>query len=151
MPVDKIKAFLEEHGVDYEIAEHPEAFTAQEVAAEAHVPGRHFAKVVTVKVDDRMALAVVPATERVNLERLGQSLGAESVSLATEAEFADRFPDCEPGAMPPFGNLFGMETFLSPRLTAAEEIVFNAGTHTEVMRLSFHDFERLVEPIEVEL
>jgi len=151
MPVNRIKAFLDEHGIHYELAQHPQAFTAQEVAAEAHVPGRHFAKVVTVKVDDRLALAVVPATERVNLERLARSLGARSVTLAPEAEFADRFSGCQPGAMPPFGNLFGMETFLSPHLTAAEEIVFNAGTHTDVMRLAFRDFERLVQPIEVEL
>jgi len=149
MPVERIQAFLDEHGVHYEVQPHAAAFTAQEVAAEAHVPGRHFAKVVTVKVDGRMALAVLPATAQIDLERLAHSVGARSVALASEAEFADRFPECEPGAMPPFGNLFGMDTFLSPQLTAAEEIAFNAGTHTEVMRLSFREFQRLVQPIEV--
>lgn len=151
MPVETIKRFLDEHECHYDIVNHREAFTAQEVAAETHVPGRHFAKVVMVRVDDRLGLAVVPATEQVNLERLKKSVGAESVELATEQEFADRFPQCELGAMPPFGNLFGMETFVSPKLARAERIAFNAGTHTETMRLRYNDFERLVQPAVVEL
>lgn len=150
MPVEKITQFLDEQGCHYELVTHPEAYTAQEVAAESHVPGRHFAKVVMVKVDGELALTVVPATDQVDLERLARSLGAGSVELASEAEFADRFPDCELGAMPPFGRLFGMDTFISPKLARAEEIAFNAGTHTESMRLRFRDFERLVAPVAVE-
>jgi Ala-tRNA(Pro) deacylase len=147
MTVERIRRFLDENDVHYRLARHPAAFTAQEVAAEAHVPGRHFAKVVTINVDDRLALAVLPATDQVDLERLARSLGAGSVSLATEAEFRRAFPDCEVGAMPPFGNLFGMETFVSRHLAASDEIAFNAGTHTEVMYVPWSDFERLVEPV----
>lgn len=151
MPVKRIRNFLDEHGIKYVILEHSPAYTSQEVAAEAHVPGRHFAKTVTVKVDGRLALAVLPATDHVDVVRLAQSLGAESVEVADEAEFADRFPDCETGAMPPFGNLFDMEVFVAPHLTEADEIAFNAGTHTEVMRLSYRDFARLVEPAVVHM
>lgn len=147
MSVERIRRFLDENDVHYRLARHPAAFTAQEVAAEAHVPGRHFAKVVAVSVDDRLALVVVPATEKVDLESLSRVLGADRVVLASETEFRRAFPNCEVGAMPPFGNLFGMETFVSRRLAASDEIAFNAGTHTEVMYVPWSDFERLVEPI----
>lgn len=147
MTVERIRRFLDENDVHYRLAPHPPAFTAQEVAAEAHVPGRRFAKVVTISVDDRLALAVVPATERVDLERLTRALGADRVVLASEAEFRRAFPGCEVGAMPPFGNLFGMETFVSRHLDESDEIAFNAGTHTEVMYVPWSDFERLVEPV----
>ena len=151
MPVSKITKFLDEHGVNYELVNHKAVYTAQEAAAESHVTGRHFAKVVMVKVDGNLALAVVPATRQVDLDKLAHSVGAKSVELATEEEFAQQFPQCETGAMPPFGNLFDMETFVSPRLAEAEEVVFNAGTHTESMRLRYADFERLVKPAVVEL
>ncbi len=151
MTVQRIRDFLDEHGVKYVVAEHSRAYTSQEVAAEAHVPGRHFAKTVTVKVDGRMGLAVLPATQQIQLDRLAASLGADSVDIADESELADLFPDCETGAMPPFGTLFDLEVFLSPDLTRAEEIAFNAGTHTEVMRLSYADFERLVQPAVVDM
>lgn len=146
MPVQRIKDYLDEQGIRYTVVEHSPAYTSQEVAAEAHVPGRHFAKTVTVNVDGRLAMAVLPATDQVDLERLARSVGAKQVELAGEAEFGDRFPDCELGAMPPFGNLFDMEVFVSPHLAEADEIAFNAGTHTEVMRLAYRDFARLVNP-----
>lgn len=146
MPVQRIKDYLDEQGVRYTLVEHSPAYTSQEVAAEAHVPGRHFAKTVTVNIDGRLAMAVLPATDQVDLERLARSVGAKQVELAGEAEFADRFPDCELGAMPPFGNLFDLEVFVSPHLAEADEIAFNAGTHTEVMRLAYRDFARLVNP-----
>ena len=151
MPVERIKQFLEENQVPYGVSAHPEAFTAQEVAAAVHVPGRHFAKVVAVKRDGELALVALPATDQVDLERLARSLGTSSVELASEAEFREHFPHCEVGAMPPFGRLFGMETFISHHLTQSEEIAFNAGTHTEVMHLRYRDFQRLVEPITVAL
>ncbi len=147
MTVERIRDFLDENDVHYRLVPHPAAFTAQEVAAEVHVSGRQFAKVVTVSVDDRLALAVVPATEQVDLERLSRALGAERVVLASETEFRRVFPDCEVGAMPPFGILFGMETFVSRRLAESEVIAFNAGTHTEAMYVPWSDFERLVEPV----
>ncbi len=147
MTVERIRRFLDENDVHYRLVPHPAAFTAQEVAARVHVPGRRFAKVVTVSVDDRLALVVVPATEKVDLESLSHALGADRVVLASETEFRRAFPNCEVGAMPPFGNLFGMETYVSKRLAASDEIAFNAGTHTEAMYVPWSDFERLVEPV----
>lgn len=151
MPIDRIKEYLDANGVHYVVTEHSPAYTSQQVAAEAHVPGRHFAKTVTVRVDGRLAMVVLPATDRVDLDRLAQSVGAQSAELASEEEFADRFPGCEVGAMPPFGNLFDMEVFVSPHLTEADEIAFNAGTHTEVMQVAYKDFARLVNPAIVHL
>lgn len=149
MSMERVKRFLDENGVKYVIEQHSPAYTAQEVAEAAHVPGRHFAKSVMVTVDGRLALAVLPATDRVDLRRLAQSLGAQSVELAEEADFSDRFPDCEPGAMPPFGNLFELEVFVSPHLAQADIIGFNAGNHHEVMQLAYSVFDRLVKPAEV--
>ncbi len=151
MPVQKIKQFLDDHEVKYTIVEHSPAYTAQEIAAEVHVPGRHFAKSITVKLDGRLAIAVLPATDQIDLERLARSTGAQTADLATEQEFREAFPGCETGAMPPFGNLFGLEVFVSPHLAEADEIAFNAGTHTEVMRMSYADFERLVRPAPVHM
>jgi Ala-tRNA(Pro) deacylase len=146
MTVERVKQYLDEHDVHYTITPHEQAFTAQEVAAEAHVSGRRFAKVVVVKVDGQLALAVLPAKEEVQVDQLARSLGAESVALASEAEFRQQFPGCEVGAMPPFGNLFGVETYVSQHLAETEQIAFNAGTHTEVMELPYRDYERLAEP-----
>lgn len=151
MSMERVRQYLDEQNVKYFILQHSAAYTAQEVAESVHVTGRHFAKCVMVKIDGRLAQAVLPATDQVDLKRLTQSVGATSVELAKEDEFKDSFPDCEVGAMPPFGNLFGMEVFVSPHLTAADRIAFNAGSHTDVMQLSYGDFERLVKPVEVAL
>jgi Ala-tRNA(Pro) deacylase len=149
MPMERVKHFLDENSVKYVIQQHSPAYTAQEIAEAAHVPGRHFAKCVMVEIDGRLALAVLPATDRVDLQRLARSVGAQSVELAKEADFEDRFPDCEPGAMPPFGNLFELEVFVSPHLAEADLISFNAGSHREVMQLAYSAFDRLVKPVEV--
>ncbi|MFY0992919.1 aminoacyl-tRNA deacylase [Halomonas sp. C05BenzN] len=149
MPMERVKRFLDDNGVKYVIQQHSPAYTAKEIAEAAHVPGRHFAKCVMVEIDGRLALTVLPATDRVDLQRLGGSLGAQSVELAREADFQDRFPDCEPGAMPPFGNLFDLEVFVSPHLAEADLISFNAGSHREVMQLAYSAFDRLVKPVEV--
>ncbi len=149
MAMKSVTHFLDEHGVKYVVQQHSSAYTAQEVAEAAHVPGRHFAKSVMVNVDGRLALAVLPATDRVDLHRLAQSLGAQSVELAEESEFSEHFPDCEPGAMPPFGNLFDLEVFVSPHLAQADIIAFSAGNHHEVMQLAYSVFDRLVKPVEV--
>lgn len=149
MPMERVKRFLDDNGVKYVIQQHSLAYTAQEVAEAAHVPGRHFAKCVVVEIDGRLALAVLPATDRVDLQRLARSVGAQSVELAREADFEDRFPECEPGAMPPFGNLFELEVFVSPHLAQADLISFNAGSHREVMQLAYSAFDRLVKPVEV--
>ncbi|MDR5866692.1 aminoacyl-tRNA deacylase [Halomonas koreensis] len=149
MSMERVKRFLDENGVKYVIQQHSPAYTAQEIAEAAHVPGRHFAKSVMVDIDGRLALVVLPATDRVDLPRLAQSVGAGAVDLVPEDDFSRRFPDCEPGAMPPFGNLFELEVFVSPHLAEADMIAFNAGNHHEVMQLAYGVFARLVEPAEV--
>ena len=146
MPVTKLREFLDSHSVRYVTIRHSQAFTAQEIAASAHIPGRELAKTVIAKVDGRMVMAVLPASFKLILELLREAVGADRVELATEREFRDLFPECEVGAMPPFGNLYGMEVFVSRSLAEDEEIAFNAGSHTELVRLSFDDFRRLVEP-----
>ena len=151
MSMERVRQHLDEQNIKYSILQHSPAYTAQEVAESVHVTGRHFAKCVMVKIDGRLAQVVLPASDQVDLKRMAHSVGATSVELAKEEEFKDSFPDCEPGAMPPFGNLFGVEVFVSPHLTAADRIAFNAGSHTDVMQLSYDDFERLVNPIEVAL
>ena len=146
MPVAKLKAFLDEQAVKYVTMQHSPAFTAQEVAAYAHIPGRELAKTVIVKIDGRMAMAVVPASHRVDFDRLRDAAGANHVELASEAEFKDRFPACDVGAMPPFGNLYDMDVYVAEALAEDLEIAFSAGSHAEVVRVSYADFERLVEP-----
>lgn len=146
MSMNQVKQYLDENDVKYVIMGHSPAYTAREIAEASHIPGKHFAKTVMVKVDGRLALAVLPASDHVDLKSLKRSLGAESVELAQEEEFKNSFPDCELGAMPPFGNLFDMEVFVSPHLTEADRIAFNAGSHTEIMQLAYSDFQRLVNP-----
>jgi len=146
MPVQRLKDFLDNHGVKYVTISHSSAYTAQEIAASAHIPGKELAKTVMVEIDGRMAMAVLPASYRVDLHELKEAVGAEQVKLACEKEFADMFPGCEVGAMPPFGNLFGMEVYTAAALAEDEEIAFNAGSHTELIRLPYADFERLVQP-----
>lgn len=146
MPAEALRKFLDKNGVDYDLVTHDPAITAQEVAAAAHVPGRELAKTVIVKLDDDLAMAVVRATDRLDLDLLKTASGAKSVELATEPEFESRFPECETGAMPPFGNLYDMDVHVDKGLAADERIVFNAGTHTEAFSLAWKDFERLVAP-----
>lgn len=146
MPVAKLKEFLDRNKVKYITIRHSPAFTAQEIAASAHVSGREVAKTVMVKVDRKMAMAVLPASFHVDFDLLKGVLGAKSVQLATETEFQNLFPECEVGAMPPFGNLYGMETYVAESLSEDEEVAFNAGTHTELIKLQYRDFERLVKP-----
>ena len=145
MPIKKLKEFLDSHDVKYVTISHSRAYTAQEVAASAHIPGKTLAKIVMVKVDDRMAMAVLPATHKVDFNLLCEAKGCK-VELATEKEFKDIFPECQVGAMPPFGNLYGMNVFVAEALIANTEIAFNAGSHTEVIKLPYVDFERLVKP-----
>ena len=146
MPVDRLKKYLEENHVRFVTIRHSPAFTAQEIAALAHVPGKEVAKTVMVKLDGTMAMVVLPAPDHVSANRLKEFSGAKEVELASEEEFADIFPRCEVGAMPPFGNLWDMQVFVDQRLREDEQIVFNAGNHTELVRLSYADFERLVKP-----
>lgn len=142
----RLKELLEGAGVAYEVRRHPEAFTAQEVAAAEHVPGKAMAKVVVVLADGKPVMTVLPASHRINFERLKALLGAREVRLASEEEFAGLFPDCEVGAMPPFGRLFGLPVYSDQVLRQDERITFNAGTHTETVTIAYADFERLAEP-----
>ncbi len=151
MSMERVTHYLDDQGVKYVIMQHSPAFTAQEIAEAIHVSGRHYAKSVVVKIDGRLAMVVLPASDQVDLSRLTKSVGASAVELAREEEFEDRLPGCEPGAVPPFGNLFEMEVFVSPHLTAADLIAFNAGSHTDVLQLPYAVFARLVNPIEVAL
>lgn len=146
MPAQRLKAFLDEQRVKYVSLLHSPAYTAQEIAAAAHVSGREFAKTVVVWLGDRLALAVVPANRQVVFDDLRAAAGAETVRPATEEEFQARFPDCAPGAMPPFGHLYGMEVFAAATLAEDEQIAFNAGTHSELIRMRWEDFERLAKP-----
>jgi Ala-tRNA(Pro) deacylase len=150
MPVRRLKEFLDREHVKYVTIGHSAAYTAQEIAASAHVPGRELAKTVLVKLDGKLAMAVLPASFKIELDLLRDAAGAEEIELATEPEFRDKFPGCELGAMPPFGNLYGMAVFVADSLAEDDEIAFNAGSHTELIRLTYRDFERLVEPKVVE-
>ncbi len=146
MPIKKIKDFLDSKKIKYVTISHSTAYTANEIAASAHIPGKELAKTVMVKVDGKMTMAVLPASYKVDFDLLHKASGAGKVELASEQDFEDKFPGCEIGAMPPFGNLYGMEVFVDKSLCEDEEIAFNAGSHTELIRLSYKDFESLVKP-----
>jgi len=146
MPVAKLQQFVDDHAVKYVSIRHSPAFTAQEIAASAHVPGGELAKTVIVEVDGQMAMAVLPASYQIDFRRLQELAGGQRVELAGEDRFRDRFPGCEVGAMPPFGNLWGMRVFATESLAEDDEIAFNAGSHTELIRMSYLDFEKLVRP-----
>lgn len=146
MPAAKVKSYLDSRGIKYLSIRHSPAFTAPEIAESVHVSGRDFAKTVIVVTEDEMAMVVLPASRRVVLSDLREMLGTYHVRLASEAEFRDSFPDCDIGAMPPLGNLYGMKVYLSGYLADEREIAFNAGSHTEVIKMSYADFERLVQP-----
>lgn len=146
MPVRKLREFLDGSGVKYVAIQHSPAYTAQEIAALAHVPGNELAKTVMVKLDGTMAMAVLPASCSVNFDLLEDVSGAVTAELAGEDEFRGMFPECEVGAMPPFGNLYDMPVYVDERLSEDEEIAFNAGTHKELVKLAYADFERLAAP-----
>ncbi|MGA7892018.1 MAG: YbaK/EbsC family protein [Candidatus Sulfotelmatobacter sp.] len=146
MPLNKLREFLDTYNIRYLIFSHSLAYTAQGVAALTHISGKELAKTVIVKIDGDLAMAVVPASRHVDLRLLKRATGARTVELASEQEFKDKFPDCEAGAMPPFGNLYGMAVYADESLTSNKEITFNAGTHRDLLRMDWVDVVRLVEP-----
>ncbi|HZU26871.1 MAG TPA: YbaK/EbsC family protein [Bryobacteraceae bacterium] len=146
MPVRELCEYLDSNGVKYELIEHCTAFTAQGIAALTHTRGREFAKTVILNMDGELVMVVAPASYHIDVPMLRASVGATSLQLATEAEFRDRFPGCETGAMPPFGNLYGMPVYVDESLTTVQDIAFNAGSHRELMRMSWKDFARLLNP-----
>jgi Ala-tRNA(Pro) deacylase len=146
MVAKKLREFLDKNRVKYLTLSHSAAYTAQEIAASAHIPGKELAKTVVVKIDGELAMAVLPASHHVDFERLAEAIGVRHVELASEQEFRVRFGECEVGAMPPFGNLYDMDVYVADDLAEDEEIAFNAGSHSELVRMSYADFERLVHP-----
>ncbi|MGD8380327.1 MAG: YbaK/EbsC family protein [Gammaproteobacteria bacterium] len=151
MTVQRLKDFLEQSKVRYQIIAHTPSVTAQETAQASHIRGKEFAKTVVVKLDGRLAMVVLPATRQVNLGKLQKATGSAHAELADEDDFYNAFPGCEIGAIPPFGNLYGMEVFIADELAEDDEIAFNGGTHTEVLRMAYKDFERLVNPIPIRI
>jgi Ala-tRNA(Pro) deacylase len=151
MPLTRLREFLDNHQVEYVVISHSLAYTAQGVAALAHIPGKELAKTVVVKIDGALAMVVLPASYQVDLARLKARVGADRVELASEQEFKDRFPDCETGAMPPFGNLYGMDVYADESLSHDKEIAFNAGSHWELVRMKWEDVQRLVKPRIIDL
>jgi Ala-tRNA(Pro) deacylase len=146
VPAVRLVDFLDSSKVPYTTVVHPEVYSAHEVACSTHVPEREVAKTVMIKIDGELAMAVLPASRDVDLETLEAVLDANRVRLVGESEFKRRFPDCETGAMPPFGNLYGMSVYVDESLTRDAEIVFEAGSHHEAIRLAYDDFEKLVRP-----
>jgi Ala-tRNA(Pro) deacylase len=133
------------------VIDHPLAFTAQEEAAASHVSGSHWAKTVAVLVDGEPALAVLPATRMLDIGKLRSLVGSDHVEIAREAEFQNLYPDCDLGAMPPFGTLYGQRTFVDERLREEERIAFHAGDHRTAIEMSYTDFERLAEPVPADI
>jgi len=147
MPVmRKLRELFDEAKVSYEVYNHPLAFTAQEIAERQHFSGDQMAKVVMLQVNGNLVMGVVTGSQKVNLNTVRASFGAQEARLAREDEFISKFPDCEIGAMPPFGNLFGMPVYVDPAVAKDESIYFNAGNHVQTVRLRYKDFEKLVKP-----
>jgi len=146
MPVTKVKEFLDKNKIKYVSIRHSTAYTAQEIAASAHVKGKNMAKTVIVKIDGKIAMAVLPAKYQIDLDSLKKSCKATSVELAREEEFSHLFSGCETGAMPPFGNIYGIPMYADETLKKDDEIAFNACSHTELIQIRYKDFEKLAKP-----
>ena len=143
---ERLEQYLRENDVPFETMTHRQAFTMPEVAAALHVPGGQVAKVVMVNADGKMIMLVIPASHRLNFAQVRALLGSRKVSLAKEEEFADLFPDCETGAIPPFGNLYDMPVYVEQALAQEANIVFRVGTHRHTMKVAYADFARLAQP-----
>jgi Ala-tRNA(Pro) deacylase len=144
--LSRVKEYLDTQNVAYTHHVHRTAYTAQEVAAEEHIPGKMVAKTVIVKSGDRLAMIVLPASARLDLESVRRLTGNKDARLASELEFTGAFPDCDVGAMPPFGNLYGVPVYVDAALAEDEEIAFNAGTHQDSIHMRYADFARLAKP-----
>ena len=142
----KLKDYFEKNQVAYEMGFHPEVFTAQEIAAAQHIPGKEMVKVVMVKADGKMLMLVLPASYQIDMKKLKKLLKAKKIGIAKEKQFEELFPDCEVGAMPPFGNLYSLEIWVDQVLTEDASIVFQAGNHIETVRIKYNDYASLVNP-----
>jgi len=146
MPLATLTEYLDKHNVKYRVITHSPAYTAQGIAALSHTPGKELAKTVVVKLDGELTMAVLPASFQVDLGLLKKATSAHSLELASEKDFKDRFPECDTGAMPPFGNLYGMNVIADESLSDDKEIAFSACSHRDLIRLAWDDFEKLVQP-----
>ena len=151
MSSPRLQEFLDSHRVAYDTMTHPHAFTAQETATRANLDRHAMAKTVMVRLNGHLAMAVLPSDEWLDVAKLRQASGAREVALCSESDFKDRFPECEVGAMPPFGNLYRMDVYAAESLADDGRIAFNAGSHRELMRMGWNDFERLVHPHVVQM
>ncbi|UCC75680.1 MAG: YbaK/EbsC family protein [Anaerolineales bacterium] len=147
----RLEKLFREEGVKFSVSKHAEVYSAQRVAGALHIPGEQLAKVVMVKANGEMTMLVLPAPYRLDFKKVKKALKTKDVQLATEEEFATHFPDCEVGAMPPFGRLYNLEVYVDRALTTQPEIAFPAGSHREIMQVAYADFERLGEPAVADL
>lgn len=147
----QLKAYLEREKVDFEVLEHPLAYTAMEIAGSQHVPGRQVIKSVIVRADANLVMCVLPAIHYIDLYKLKDILKAKAITLASEEEIARLFPEFEVGAEPPFGNLYNLPVYADKILAVDEDIVFNAGTHTDMVKMKWKDYQKLASPILVDL
>ena len=147
MPISaKLKDYLDTNHVKYVTIMHSKAYTAQEIAAAVHIPGKEMAKAVIIKLDGSFAMAVLPASYKIDFDLLAKAAGAKNAELATENEFQNLFPECEVGAMPIFGNIYDLPVYVSESLAEDDEVVFNAGTHTQAVKMDYADFQKLALP-----
>ncbi|MBS4034818.1 MAG: YbaK/EbsC family protein [Ignavibacterium sp.] len=146
MPSQRLMDYLDQHSIKYTTMRHSLAYTAQEIAAASHIPGKIFAKTVMINVKGKLSMAVLPASYKIDFDQLKKAIGCDSVRLAHEKEFLNLFPDCEVGAMPPFGNLYGMDVYVAQSIADESEIAFNSCTHSELLQMKYIDFEKLVKP-----
>lgn len=144
MSAETVRSFLMEHGVRYRMHSHTPAYTAPEVAEAEHVSGKEMAKAVMLFADDQLVMAVLPSDRKVDLDKAARALDVDTVRIARESEFSPRFPDCEIGAEPPFGGLYGVKTVVDESFDGME-ITFNAGTHTEAITMDFDDYLELAK------
>jgi Ala-tRNA(Pro) deacylase len=147
MILKKLIEFLDDNHVRYVNLTHSAAFTAQDVAQSAHISGKEMAKTVIVWMDGAMGMVVLPASSMIDFNKLKELSGAKNIELASETEFKDRFSECEVGAMPPFGIMFNIRVFVDKTLSEDQEIAFNAGSHKELIRMRYADYEALVKPV----
>ena len=143
----KVKKFLDKEHIGYQILEHSLAYTAMEIAGTQHVPGKQMIKSVIVKADGKFIMCVLPAIHLVDFKKLKKITKAKELDLAQETEVGKLFPEFELGAEPPFGQLYGLTVYVDKMLQENDEIVFNAGTHTDMVKMKYQDFLRLTKPI----
>lgn len=146
MPSQRLKYYLDQHHADYQVIPHEMAFTAIDIARSAHIPSKQMAKTVIVRIKGAPAMVVVPAAYQVKLPLLQEVFDTRDVELVEETQLSHLFPDCEVGAMPPFGNLYLIPVYVAESLSNQEEIVFNAGSHGELIKMTYKGFEALVQP-----